>query len=325
LGYSREIYNAVNLILSERRKKAENEASERKTAFYQHCPKAREIESLLSTTAIAAAKAVLGGSNTKEQLMRLRANNLALQSEFNTLLTADGHAKDYLDPHYFCSLCGDTGYIDGRMCGCMKKLLQSEAYRRLNALTPLSLSTFESFSLDYYSDTAENNSYKSPRQIMSDTLNYCIYYAEKFSINSSNLIMTGGTGLGKTHISLAIANIAIQKGFGVVYCSVNNLITKLEREHFGRDDGDTNQMLLECDLLILDDLGTEFKNAFSCAEIYNIVNTRLMSQKPTIISTNLSTSELLDFYSERFTSRIIGSYRRIPFVGKDVRQQKRSI
>jgi DNA replication protein DnaC len=137
--------------------------------------------------------------------------------------------------------------------------------------------------------------------------------------------MTGGTGLGKTHLSLAIANEAIQKSFGVVYSSVGSLVTKLENEHFGRESG-TGVMnsLQDCDLLILDDLGTEFKSSFSSSAIYSLVNTRLLLEKPTIISTNLSTKEMVDYYSERFASRIIGSYRRIVFVGRDVRQQKRS-
>lgn len=323
MGYNREIYDAAEQILSERRKKAENEAAERRAAFYQRCPQAEKLEKALSTTAIAAAKTILSGGNAKELLMQLREKNLALQNQLKELLKAEGFTEDALTPHYSCEQCKDTGYIDGKMCGCMKKLLQSEAYRRLNALTPLSLSTFETFSLEYYPNSVENGGQKTQRQIMSDTLEFCVNYANKFSLNSPNLIMTGGTGLGKTHMSLAIANTAIQKGYGVVYCSVNNLITKLEREHFGRDEGNTSQTLLDCDLLILDDLGTEFKNAFSCAEIYNIVNTRLMSQKPTIISTNLSISEMLEYYTERFTSRIIGSYRRVPFVGKDIRQIKR--
>jgi len=322
VGYGREIHDAVGFRLSENRKKAENEAAERKTMFYQRCPQAENIEFLLSKTAIAAAKSILGGNNAKEQLMRLKQNNLALQGELVNLLRAAGHGEDYLEPHYSCKLCGDTGYVDGRMCDCMKKLLQTEAYHRLNALTPLSLSTFESFSLNYYPDTVGNNGSKSPRSVMEGVLNNCKNYAANFSLSSPNLIMQGGTGLGKTHLSLAIANAVIQKGFGVVYCSVNNIITKLEREHFGRDDGNTDRMLLECDLLILDDLGTEFKSSFSSAEIYNIINTRLMAQKPTIISTNLTIQELQDRYTERFASRIMGSYVRVTFCGRDNRLQK---
>ncbi len=322
MGYGKEIYDAVARILAEQRKKAENEAAERKAVFYRDCPEAEKIEVLLSTTAISAAKAVLGGSNAREQLIRLKQNNEMLQNRQKELLKAQGHAENYLEPRYSCALCGDTGYIDGKMCDCMKKLLRAESYRRLNALTPLSLSSFDSFSLAYYPDKAEEGGRKSPRAVMEGLYNNCRKYAAGFSLASPSLIMQGGTGLGKTHMSLAIASAVIQKGFGVVYCSVNNIITKLEREHFGRDDGDTDRSLLECDLLILDDLGTEFKSSFSGAEIYNIVNTRLMMQKPTIISTNLSMQELQERYTERFASRILGNYVRLAFCGRDNRLQK---
>ncbi len=138
--------------------------------------------------------------------------------------------------------------------------------------------------------------------------------------------MQGGTGLGKTHLSLSIANEAIERGFGVIYGSTQNLASSLEKERFRRDsDDETNQMLLSCDLLILDDLGTEFSTSFIDAAIYNIVNTRLMSKRPTIISTNLSLREMETRYTERFVSRIIGSYIRLFFYGSDVRQQRRSL
>ena len=322
MGYGKEIYDTADRILAERRKTAEEEAEERKRAFHQRHPEAQQMEALLSSTAIAAARAVLGGGSAKEQLIHLKKNNQALQNKLNELLKTEGHAQDYLEPHYSCKLCGDTGYIDGRMCSCMKNLLRAESYRQLNALTPLSLSTFESFSLNYYTSKTESDSGKSPRALMEEVYSNCQKYAAGFSLSSPSLIMQGGTGLGKTHMSLAIANTVIQKGFGVVYGSVNNIIAKLEREHFGRDDGDTGHSLLECDLLILDDLGTEFRTAFSSAEIYNIVNTRLMTQKPTIISTNLSMQELQERYTERFASRIMGNYARVVFCGRDNRLQK---
>ena len=152
----------------------------------------------------------------------------------------------------------------------------------------------------------------------------CMDYAKHFSASSPNLIMMGSTGLGKTHLSLAIARVVIEKGFGVVYGSVNNLIDKLEREHFGREEeSSTRQSLMECDLLILDDLGTEFRTAFSSAELYNLVNTRQMAHRPTIISTNLTMRELESAYSSRFTSRIIADYVRCLFTGEDIRQKKR--
>lgn len=321
MGYGREIYSAVGRTLEERRKRAEREAEKRRAVFFQRFPRAEELESLLASTSIAAARAVLKSGHAREQLTRLKERNLALQREFRELLRADGRPEDDLEPHYTCANCRDTGYVDGKMCACMKGLLRAEAYRRLNAQTPLSLSTFESFSLGYYPESADGGQ-RSPRGAMQAVLATCRRYAAEFSPSSPSLLLQGGTGLGKTHLSLAIANEVLKKGFGVIYCSVSNIVDTLEREHFGRSGGDTGPLLLECDLLILDDLGTEFKSAFSSAEIYNIVNTRLMARKPTVISTNLFMQELQDRYTERFASRIMGNYARLVFFGKDNRLQK---
>lgn len=321
MSYSREIYSAAEKILRQRRRCAEETSEKRRAEFYRICPRAQQISRRMAATSVRAAKAVLGGKDTAEQLQKMKEENLSLQKELSELLTA--HGIKTLEPEYACPKCRDTGYIDGRMCGCMKELLQSESYRELNAMTPLALSTFSSFSLGYYSDEPRDGR-PSDREIMGNTLRYCVSYAQKFRLDSPSLILTGGTGLGKTHLSLAIANEAIQKGFGVVYTSVGNLISKLEDEHFGRDSGTgTMTSLQDCDLLILDDLGTEFRSSFSSSAVYSIVSTRLMLKKPTIISTNLSTKEMVDYYSERFASRIIGGFRRICFVGRDIRQQKR--
>ncbi len=323
MGYAREVYTSARQILQNRRRHAEEEAERRRAAFHLRCPEAKETERQLASTAVSAARAVLRGGNAKESLQKLKEENQLRQSLLAELLRKAGLSEDALEPHYTCPECGDMGYIDGRMCSCLKRLLREEACRRLNALTPLSLSNFTSFSLDFYSDEAEGGR-PSERETMGSTLRFCENYAERFGLHSANLILTGGTGLGKTHLSLAIANEAIQKGFGVVYGSAGNLVAKLESEHFGKEpEEETSELLQSCDLLILDDLGTEFKSSFSSAAIYNIVNSRLMAQKPTIISTNLSTREMMEYYSERFASRIIGSFRRIVFVGKDVRQQKR--
>jgi DNA replication protein DnaC len=323
MGYSREVYTSALQILQDRRRRAEEEAERRRSALRLRFPEVKETERLLASTAVAAARAVLRGGNAKESLQKLKEENQEQQRRLAELLQKAGMPEDGLEPHFTCPKCGDTGYLDGRMCSCLSNLLREEACRRLNALTPLSLSTFTTFSLDYYSDESENGR-PSERETMGSTLRFCENYAERFGPYSANLILTGGTGLGKTHLSLAIANEAIQRGFGVVYGSAGNLVAKMESEHFGKDpEEETCGLLQSCDLLILDDLGTEFKSSFSSSAIYNVVNSRLMAQKPTIISTNLSTREMVEYYSERFASRIIGSFRRIVFVGKDVRQQKR--
>lgn len=322
MGYGREIYAAAESELRERRRLAEEDAERRRAAFYRSCPRAEQIERSLAGTSVGAARAVLSGKDTAQALKAMREKNLGLQTELALLMKE--HGIDGTSPHYRCSACRDTGYVDGKMCSCLKDLLRAESYRRLNALTPLSLSTFESFSLHYYSDEPREGR-PSDRSIMRNTLRYCINYARQFRPDSPNVILTGNTGLGKTHLSLAIANVVIKKGYGVVYSSVGSLITKLENEHFGRDTGtEALDSLQNCDLLILDDLGTEFRNSFSTSAIYGVINSRLLLKKPTIISTNLTTKEMTDYYSERFASRIIGSYDRIAFVGRDIRQQKRS-
>lgn len=322
-GYDREVYESADRILRERRRTAEERAVRLKSAFFGACPRAREVEQALGATAVSAARAVLNGKNAKEQLERLREENRALRAELSGLVRENGLAEQDLEPRYQCPKCGDTGYVDGRMCPCLRSLLREEAYNRLNALTPLSLSTFEAFALDYYPDQPEPGTNRSPRAAMREILSNCKKYAETFSADSRDLILQGATGLGKTHLSLAIANEVLQKGFGVVYCSVNNLITKLENEHFGREEtGDTGSLLESCDLLILDDLGTEFRSSFSVAAVYNIVNTRLLLRRPTLISTNLSMRELQERYSDRFASRIAGNFVRLMFLGHDNRVQK---
>ena len=325
MAYSREIYDSAMKLLGERRARALDELDEKKTAFFALYPRAAEIEAALSKTAAAAAKAVLAGGNVAQHLTRLKESNLALQEEFHDILQSAGLPDDYLESQFQCANCRDSGYVDGKMCSCLKELLKKEAYRRLNAMTPLSLSTFQTFSLKYYSEEPDRDGGIPPKKQMERIFRFCRDYAEHFSLSSQSLILQGGTGLGKTHLSLAIANEALEKGFGVIYGSAQNLATNLERERFSREpvESDTNQLLLRCDLLILDDLGTEFSTSFVDAAIYNIINTRLMTEKPTIISTNLSMLELQKRYSERFVSRVIGSYTRLLFCGKDVRQQKR--
>lgn len=328
MGYSKEIYDSANRILETRRRKAKQEAKTRQNIFYIRYPQAKEIKRSLATTSINVAKAILNGANTKEQLTLLKNKNLNLQNELSLLLKSAGFPEDHLEIKYHCANCNDNGYIDGKMCSCMKKLLRHEAYNRLNRLSPLSLCSFESFSLEYYSPDPIKPGEPSPKKRMENIFKYCKNYALNFNLSSDNLLMQGATGLGKTHLSLSIAKSVIDKGYGVIYGSTQNIVNKLEKERFRyrREDNDnieSEQYLIDCDLLILDDLGTEFATSFSNAAIYNIINSRMMSEKPTIISTNLSVRELEKNYYERFISRIMGNNIRLEFLGNDIRQQKR--
>ena len=323
LGYSREIYDEVQQKLYRIRNKAWDELTRRKEFFYKRFPEAANIERELSATSVEAAKAVLSGSDSSVELVKLREKNKNLKQRLSSILQSVNLPEDYLEIKYNCPECEDEGFIDGIMCKCMKNMLKLEAYNKLNELSPLETSSFDNFSVNYYSDIPMHDGEQSPRERMTLIFNFCKKYAENFKKNSPSLLMTGNTGLGKTHLSLAIAREAINKGFGVIYTSTQNMISNMEKEKFRgyAASNESEKHYADCDLLIIDDLGTEYATPFSSAAVYNVINSRIMRGKPTIISTNLSMRELEKYYTQRMVSRIIGNNIRLEFLGSDVRQK----
>ncbi len=326
MGYSSEIYSAAKKQMEIRKQTAEEELDRRRDKLFVREPYAEEIERELVRISVAAGKAVLTGADKTKELTELKNKSLALQKELAVILQNNGLPDNYLEPWYQCEKCGDTGNIDGRMCDCMKQLLRLTAYDELNRISPLSLCSFESFSVEYYSKDSIAMGGRTVYDYMNGVLRYCRKYADNFSEYAESLLFQGGTGLGKTHLSLSIAQEAINKGYGVIYVSAPNILSRLETKQFGGrsfERVEDEQLLQECDLLIIDDLGTEFVTKFTQAAIYNIINTRLNSSRPVIISTNLTTKELEDVYGSRMVSRVVGMLRRIDFFGSDVRQLKR--
>lgn len=324
MPYSKRLYQKGLRILENRRAKSFYDLKNKRDFLYKKNKRAQEIESELTSTAVKIAKAVINGKKVNKQLILLKEKNLALQKELGEILKQNNLPNDYLKIKHRCKLCKDTGFIDGKMCECFKDILKKISYEELNKISPLSLCSFEDFSLDFYSNTPIGEDNIVPKKRMANILTYCKNYAEKFKPNSQNILMQGGTGLGKTHLSLAIASVVIDKGYSVIYVSAPDILKKIENEKFYAEknrEADTMNYLMECDLLILDDLGTEFETKFTSATIYNILNSRLLTQKPTIISTNLSIEELQQSYSTRFVSRIIGSTERLEFLGRDIRQK----
>lgn len=320
MGYGAKIYQEARQELERRRARAEEKAATARDHFFDQCPRAREIREEMAQNAAGAAKAVLSGGDVRAEITRMKDRGLALKAEYALLLQEQGISEKDITPQYQCERCKDTGYVDGRMCQCMKNLQRQLAYDRLNMDVPLENSTFENFSLEYYKE--DDKAYHQ----MEKVFRACKSYGEKFRADSPSMLFKGGTGLGKTHLSLAIAQKAIEKGFGVIYGSAQTFAVALEKERFDRDlpeDGTTDAQLIQCDLLILDDLGTEFPSAYVNAALYNVINARMMANKPTIISTNLSLKELEDRYSQRFASRVTGYYGKLEFLGRDVRVQKR--
>lgn len=325
MGYSKDIYISAHNELERRRRRAADKLEERKEKAYSAIPELIEIQNRIAGCGVQVIGAFAKGSGAKAYVESLAKQSLAAQQRRSELLEAAGFPADYLEPQYVCSECEDTGLTDNGICSCHRSLLIEKAKAEIEKSAPLKASTFESFTLDYYPDAPDSNG-MNIRKRMGEIAKFCEDYANDFSLGSPSLFMHGATGLGKTHLSLSIAGVATEKGFGVVYGSAPNLFNTLEKEHFGKPDPNTRNYekeLLETDLLIIDDLGVEFSTQFTVSCIYNIINSRILCSKPTIISTNLTAAELEEKYTQRITSRIIGGYISLRFIGRDIRQLKK--
>lgn len=222
---------------------------------------------------------------------------------------------------YTCEKCRDTGYIGGKICGCIKDAAKKITVGRLCDELPLESCRFENFDLNYY--PADDGSGGSPKKRMTQILKLCKEFVIDFSPKSEkNLLFMGSSGLGKTHLSLAMVSVLAERGFNVIYGSAYNLFSQMETEQFSLRSHESFNAAVECDLLVIDDLGGEFVSPYIQALLYNIINMRLLAERPTVISTNLSMSEIEDRYTPRVSSRLLGHYTAKKFAGKDIRQLK---
>lgn len=303
-------------IIDARRENAELSAERKRFELETISPELKEINYKISRAGLDVLKAIGNGAQGINYVEQLVKQNLEFQAKRKEILKGLGLSVDALDVHYTCSVCEDTGIKDGHYCECFKALVKQFQYENLCSCAPAKDSTFENFRLDYYTDEAHDR--------MEQIYNYCKTWADDFDRNANSILMYGETGLGKTHLSLAIANDVVKKGYTVLYTSASNIFNKLEKESFGRlkSDESPEEAVLNCDLLILDDLGAEFTKQYVVAELYNIVNTRILSGLPTIISTNLFYEEIGDRYNPRVYSRLIGNYQMLEFIGSDIRQLK---
>ncbi len=327
MGYSEQVVKKVREEFENKRSRAVAVSDEHRMEAYLKCPVLREIDHALSMTGLSVYKASLQGKEgLEDRILALMKENLELQSNKRGILKEAGFPEDFTDINYECDMCNDTGYVGINMCECMKKALVREAYNSSGLGKLLSGQTFDNFDLSYYSAQADQHGV-SPRETMQGNLARAKQYVEDFGVQGcdANLLFMGTTGLGKTHLTTAIAKGIIDKGFDVVYDSAQNIIRAFEQERFDKDEsaGADVSRYFQCDLLIIDDLGTEFSNTFTRSALYNLLNTRINSGKCMIVSTNLCTvDELVKAYEERIASRLIGSFRLFKFVGKDIRIKK---
>lgn len=323
MAYSLEVVRRARAQLAQAREDRESENRQHLAEAYAKVPRIREIDLQLRKTMVAAAQAAFAsGEDGKEAMARVKQANLALQQERQQLAEAN-FPVGYLDDSPVCDQCGGSGYIGSNMCECLKELCRQEQKRELSFLAG-GRETFNQFKLEYYSDRIDSKFGFSPRQIMETTLQKCRNYAFSFGKNAGNLLFSGGTGLGKTFLSACIARVVADRGYSVVYESASHLFAKLETAKFSPTEENRREaaQFASCDLLIIDDLGTEMTSQFVLAALYTLLNDRILEGKPMVVSTNFSIDEIMRRYSPQIGSRLRGSFDLLTFVGEDIRVLK---
>lgn len=323
MAYSIDVIRRARQRLASEKADRESLHRERLQEAYKKVPRLMEIDRGLQLTLASAAQAAFSGAGDPVALMEeAKKANLALQEEKARLLT-ENFPADWLKDGPICRKCGGEGYIGSTMCDCLKEYCRQEQVREV-ALLSCGDQRFENFDLSWYSDKIDTRFGASPRAVMEYNFNICRTYGENFSTDSGNLLFIGGTGLGKTHLSGAIASAVAEKGCSVAYETASHLFAKLEKHRFNPDEQSYRDVekLNRCDLLIVDDLGTELPGNFVTAALYSLLNDRLLARKPMVISTNLTVEELTRRYNPQIASRLQGSFNRLTFVGEDIRVQK---
>lgn len=311
-----KFYTAALEELKGARKRALALYQQQMEELYSKEPRLTNID--LQLNSIGAQLAITALSGNTEKLEQLKEQSLALTKEKETFLAA----ANLKEPAPLCAACKDTGYIQGKYCDCVKHRAKALMAQELGREMPITECTFDNFSLLYYPEDADVNGV-FPRNEMLKTLNACKKFVDDFPVSYKNYLFIGNPGLGKTHLSMAIVSGILQKGYNVIYSPAQTLFDKIEKEHFSHNNNeDYLEAVLSCDLLVIDDLGTEFTKPFTQSALYNIVNNRILSKKPIIINTNFDVEILQEKYTTRFVSRLYDNYNLKYFYGVDIRQQK---
>ena len=320
----RELYQAAMRTVALRRQTARANAEDARAEAEAAIPALRHTEEEVRVRGIRCA---LAGASGKDRTEAAAALDKAKQ-DLTALLAASGRPADALEPHFTCKKCQDTGMFEGHTCGCVHKVMQKLRREEIESLSSLSISSFDTMELRCYPNTMDAKLGEPVRTYMGGLLQELRTYAEEFDHDSESLMLFGNAGLGKTHAALAIAGIVLEKDLDVIYVSSPDFFAKLEALHFGADPGGEEETLLQtaagADLLILDDLGTEFNSSFFLSTLYSLLNNRLGAHLPTIVTTNITDGALLEkLYTEKISSRL-SSFVPCLFVGEDIRGLKAS-
>lgn len=292
---------------------------------YSAIPKLREIDDAISSLSVKKARDLLNGdasalSSLKEDIQKL------LQKKY-ALLRENDFAEDYLEMHYTCEDCQDTGYIGDRKCHCLQRAIIDLLYEQSNLNDVLAAENFSTFSLDYYSPSHINpKTGRSSRESAEAALKVCQDFASNFASGPGNLFLYGDIGVGKTFLSHCVAKELLEKSYSVIYFSASRLFELLSKDMFGRketSEEDIHSHIYNCDLLIVDDLGSELSNTFTVSQFFTMLNERILRRKPIIMSTNLTPGQIKSLYSERIFSRISSNFTILRLTGDDIRIQKK--
>lgn len=306
---------------SRRQSQVQNELEEHRKKAFQKVPRLLEIDQTVASLSAEKIRTMLQGHHGS--LEDLKEEIAVLADERKALLRKNGFSPDYLEPHYYCPLCQDTGYVDGHKCSCFKKAEIELLYTQSNLTEILQKENFEHFSFDYYSDTMKNEATGlTERETARRAYDIARGFVRDFDDSFENLFLYGDTGVGKTFLSHCIAHELLESAHCVMYFSAFDLFDLLADSKFSRDKTEGQEFVFDSDLLIIDDLGTELTNSFVSSQLFLCINERIMRRKSTIISTNLKLENFSDTYSERTFSRIASNYRMVKLEGKDIRIQK---
>lgn len=317
-------YDEVMRDYQQRQLKRQRLIASRKAEVYQKAPELSELDGEIASISVSRARRLLDGdahalSHLKEQL--------GLLSQKKTeILTSLGYPADYFQPPYTCPDCQDTGYIGNKRCHCLVQASIDLVYAQSNLRDLLQTETFPNFSLDYYpQDLLEANTQISSLDAARNALNKCRTFTENFDTQFENILLFGDTGTGKTFLSHCIARELLDTGHSVIYFSASQLFDILAQNTFSRDQAHAADYrnIFDCDLLIIDDLGTEFPNSFNASQFFVCLNERINRRKSTLISSNLNLLDIATIYSERIFSRISYHFILLHLFGPDIRNLKK--
>lgn len=321
----KDIYKSILKEYDSMRMEARRTLDKKKTYIHEQSPQIKDIERELALTGARVARLIAQAPDKQEEfLQQLKQENKKLMDRKHALLEELGLDPHYLDMQYKCGTCEDTGYVGNELCTCFKHRLVRSAYNQSNIKRTLQWENFSTFNFDYFNKENVPDEMKSPYDNMSSNYQHAVEFVKSFP-NQQNMLYYGQAGTGKTFLTNCVAKAILDRGFLVLYFTAFELFNLLERykfhHHEDMEEGFKN--IFECDLLIIDDLGSEMNTSFTSSELFNCINTRILEQRSTIISTNLSIRDIQDHYSDRISSRIIGHYELFKFYGGDIRIQKK--